>query len=96
MEQGLLKIRDFYHLPESHYYGLETVVMTLAFMALARIKNPELGGYTFREVRHLAKDGHQTAIIATHFYLGKAIIAGAAGARKTSSVTLYRITILIR
>jgi hypothetical protein len=41
LEQGLLKTRDFYHLPESHYYGLETVVMTLAFMALARIKNPE-------------------------------------------------------
>lgn len=28
-------------MPASHYYGLESVVLTLAFMALARIKNPE-------------------------------------------------------
>lgn len=41
LEQGLLKTRDFYHLPEQHYYSLESVVLTLAFMALSRIKNPE-------------------------------------------------------
>ena len=39
--QGLLKTRDVYRLPASHYYGIESVVLTLAFMALARIKNPE-------------------------------------------------------
>jgi len=41
LAQGLLKTKDVYQLPQSHYYGLETVVLTLAFMALARIKNPE-------------------------------------------------------
>ncbi|MFO8053780.1 MAG: hypothetical protein R6U19_01270 [Bacteroidales bacterium] len=41
ISQGLLKAREVYHIPESHYYGLESVVMTLAFMALSRIKNPE-------------------------------------------------------
>jgi len=41
LEQGLLKAKDFYQLPDSHYYGVQSVVMTLAFMALARIKNPE-------------------------------------------------------
>ncbi len=39
--QGLLKAKEVYHLPTSHYYGIESVVITLAFMALARIKNPE-------------------------------------------------------
>ncbi len=38
---GLLKTKDVYELPANHYYGLESVVLTLAFMALARIKNPE-------------------------------------------------------
>lgn len=41
ISQGLLKAKDVYHLPTSHYYGIESVVMTLAFMALSRIKNPE-------------------------------------------------------
>lgn len=41
LSQGLLKSKEVYQLPESHYYGLYSVVMTLAFMALARIKNPE-------------------------------------------------------
>lgn len=41
LSQGLLKTNDVYQLPPNHYYGLESVVMTLAFMALARIKNPE-------------------------------------------------------
>jgi len=39
--QGLLKTKEVYRLPPSHYYGIESVVMTLAFMALSRIKNPE-------------------------------------------------------
>ena len=38
---GLLKTKEVYELPDNHYYGLESVVLTLAFMALARIKNPE-------------------------------------------------------
>jgi hypothetical protein len=41
LAQGLLKTKEVYHLPPSHYYGLESVVLTIAFMALARIKNPE-------------------------------------------------------
>jgi len=39
--QGLLKTREVYQFPSSDYYGIESVVMTLAFMALGRIKNPE-------------------------------------------------------
>lgn len=39
--QGLLKTKEVYRLPDNHYYGLESVVLTLAFMALSRIKNPE-------------------------------------------------------
>ena len=41
LEEGLLKARDFYDLPPTHYYGVQSIIMTLAFMALARIKNPE-------------------------------------------------------
>jgi len=41
LAQGLLKTKEVYQLPPSHYYGLESVVLTLAFMALSRIKNPE-------------------------------------------------------
>jgi len=41
LAQGLLKTKDVYKIPENHYYGLESIVLTLAFMALARIKNPE-------------------------------------------------------
>jgi hypothetical protein len=41
LSQGLLKTKDVYTLPPNHYYGLESIVLTLAFMALARIKNPE-------------------------------------------------------
>lgn len=41
LSQGLLKTRNVYSIPDTHYYGLESVVLTLAFMALARIKNPE-------------------------------------------------------
>lgn len=41
IEQGLLRTKDVYQFPANHYYSLETTVLTLAFMALARIKNPE-------------------------------------------------------
>jgi len=41
LAQGLLKTKEVYHIPQNHYYGLESVMLTLAFMALARIKNPE-------------------------------------------------------
>jgi len=41
LAQGLLKTKEVYEVPQSHYYGLESIVLTLAFMALARIKNPE-------------------------------------------------------
>lgn len=39
--QGLLKTKEVYSLPKNHYYGLESIILTLSFMALARIKNPE-------------------------------------------------------
>jgi hypothetical protein len=38
---GLLKTREVYKWPSKVFYGLESIVLTLAFMALARIKNPE-------------------------------------------------------
>ena len=41
LAQGLLKTKEVYYIPQNHYYGLESVMLTLAFMALARIKNPE-------------------------------------------------------
>lgn len=41
LTQGLLKTKEVYAVPDNHYYGLESVVLTLAFMALGRIKNPE-------------------------------------------------------
>ncbi len=39
--QGLLKTKDVYTWGKSYYYSLESIVLTLAFMALLRIKNPE-------------------------------------------------------
>jgi Transposase protein len=41
LSQGLLKTKEVYTMPPKHYYGLESIILTLAFMALARIKNPE-------------------------------------------------------
>ena len=41
LSQGLLKTKEVYTVPQNHFYGLESIVLTLAFMALARIKNPE-------------------------------------------------------
>jgi hypothetical protein len=41
LSAGLLKAKDIYTLPENHYYGLESILLVLAFMGLSRIKNPE-------------------------------------------------------
>ena len=41
IEQGLLKTKELYTIPDKHYYGIESVILTLAYMALGRIKNPE-------------------------------------------------------
>jgi hypothetical protein len=41
LAQGLLKTKDVYQWPSKLYYGLESIILTLAFMALSRIKNPE-------------------------------------------------------
>lgn len=41
LAQGLLKTKEVYKWPSKLYYGLESIVLTLAIMALARIKNPE-------------------------------------------------------
>src|SRR5690606_1077005 len=41
ISQGLLKARDIYTYPRRFYYSLESILLTLAFMALSRIKNPE-------------------------------------------------------
>ena len=39
--QGLLKTKEVYKWSSKFYYSLESIVLTLAFMALLRIKNPE-------------------------------------------------------
>lgn len=39
--QGLLKTKEVYTWPSKEYYSLESIVLTLAFMALLRIKTPE-------------------------------------------------------
>ena len=39
--QGLLKTQEVYSIKPGHYYSLTSIVLTLAFMALLRIKNPE-------------------------------------------------------
>lgn len=41
LAQGLLKFNELYQVSPSHYYSLESVVLTFAYMALLRIKNPE-------------------------------------------------------
>lgn len=41
LAQGLLKTKDVYTWGKRFYYSLESIVLTLAFMALLRIKNPE-------------------------------------------------------
>lgn len=41
LAQGLLKFKDLYRVAQSHYYSLESIVLTFAYMALLRIKNPE-------------------------------------------------------
>ncbi len=39
--QGLLKYKQVYQQLSHGYYGLQSTILTLAFMALCRIKNPE-------------------------------------------------------
>ena len=41
LSQGLLKAEEVYQIPQTHYYGLRSILLTLAFMGLLRIKNPE-------------------------------------------------------
>lgn len=41
LAHGLLKTKEVYTWGKSFYYSLESIVLTLAFMALLRIKNPE-------------------------------------------------------
>jgi hypothetical protein len=41
LAQGLLKFKELYHVAGGYYYSLESIVLTFAFMALLRIKNPE-------------------------------------------------------
>ncbi len=41
LAQGLLKTKEVYSWSSKVYYSLESIVLTLAFMALLRIKNPE-------------------------------------------------------
>ena len=41
LAQGLLKTKEVYNWSSKFYYSLESIVLTLAFMALLRIKNPE-------------------------------------------------------
>ena len=40
LSQGLMKIKETHKIEEG-YYSLESIVLTLAFMALCRIKNPQ-------------------------------------------------------
>jgi len=40
LSQGLMSIKQS-HIIKKGYYGLESIILTLAFMALCRIKNPE-------------------------------------------------------
>lgn len=41
LAQGLLKYKEVYQALSKGYYGLQSTILTLAFMALCRIKNPE-------------------------------------------------------
>lgn len=41
LAQGLLKYKQVYQELSPGYYGLQSTILTLAFMALCRIKNPE-------------------------------------------------------
>jgi hypothetical protein len=41
LSEGLLQTTKHYKLETSHYYSVESIMLTLAFMFLARIKNPE-------------------------------------------------------
>lgn len=59
----------------------------------------ELGGYLFREIRRLGKDGHQTSIITTHPTLEPNLVAGRMFGRWCQNFffdTLLKIMILTK
>ncbi len=41
LAQGLLRTKEVYQYPQTGYYSHESIILTLALMALMRIKNPE-------------------------------------------------------
>lgn len=41
LSQGLLQTKQVYQYPQGVYYSHESIILTLALMALMRIKNPE-------------------------------------------------------
>ncbi len=41
LAQGLLQTKEIYQYPQASYYSHESIILTLALMALMRIKNPE-------------------------------------------------------
>ncbi len=41
LAQGLLQTKEIYQYPQAGYYSHESIILTLALMALMRIKNPE-------------------------------------------------------
>jgi hypothetical protein len=41
LAQGLLQTKEVYQYPQASYYSHESIILTLALMALMRIKNPE-------------------------------------------------------
>lgn len=41
LAQGLLQTKEIYQYPQTCYYSHESIILTLALMALMRIKNPE-------------------------------------------------------
>ncbi len=41
LAQGLLQTKEVYQYPQGNYYSHESIILTLALMALMRIKNPE-------------------------------------------------------
>ncbi|MBL0026648.1 MAG: hypothetical protein IPO98_17365 [Saprospiraceae bacterium] len=41
MSQGLLKSKEIYKYEDSYYYSLESIILTLAILALCRVKNIE-------------------------------------------------------
>jgi len=61
---------------EDQFQTVDTKVLDQCVTMLLYEQKTELGGYSFREIRRLSGDGHQTAIITTHPTLPIADIAG--------------------